>query len=168
MKGRKASLHKKFRVSYLSKDTSLTQLASCRSKSLLELQLSKSPEKEAENADKVDRLVIEPKSIGNQESRLRPNEDLQAGGALKSADNQFDLCLPELPNQSHMLTAISTKEKPSILEKQSPNSNLPRSSKYNNYNAMLPKNIDQQLDTTAAETMNYASLSNQYYDASKK
>ena len=69
MKGRKASLHKKFRVSYLNKDTSLTQLTSSRSRPLLELQRSISPEKEAEKADKVDKLVIEPKSIVNQESR---------------------------------------------------------------------------------------------------
>ena len=62
-------MHKKFRVSYLNKDTSLTQLTSSRSRPLLELQRSISPEKEAEKADKVDKLVIEPKSIVNQESR---------------------------------------------------------------------------------------------------
>ena len=62
-------MHKKFRVSYLNKDTSLTQLTSSRSRPLLEVQRSISPEKEAEIADKVDKLVIEPKSIVNQESR---------------------------------------------------------------------------------------------------
>ena len=80
-------MHKKFRVSYLNKDTSLTQLKSCRSKSVLELQF---PEKEAEIADKVDNLVIEPKSIGNHESHYKMNQDLQSGGAIKSSDNQFD------------------------------------------------------------------------------
>ena len=68
IKGRRSSLQKKFRVSYLNKDTSLTLLRSSRSKSVLGLQKTESPERAAEKADKVENLAIEPKPIGTQEA----------------------------------------------------------------------------------------------------